>query len=543
MTKNQTRVQANLLSFFEKLDPLSRLIFLSLGFASVGLFVFIIWNIVIRLTAPQLTLVAGDSEGESYIISQAIQKVVERKTNINIKLVETGGTTQNLQMLQEGKADLATAQADVVGQEMDIKQSRESQLATSEGKALPQAIAVLYQDLFQLVVKNPNIKEFEQLRGKTIALPAKGGQYESFLRVAEHYGLMRGDKPDLRVLGEESKYYDDKQAEEDFKSQKADALFRVRALGNLGIAELVQNQNGSLLPIPQAQAMRIKHPAFESAKIPQGAYRGNPPMPATDIDTVAVDRLLVASEQVDKDVIRDITRIIFENRQEIANAIAEKHAEVNPLVASITRPRENDGTGIPIHPGAVAFYERDKPSFVQENADYLALILTILLLLASWFRQLKIWIESNKKDKADDYINSAIKLMDKNLGKLEDRQKQLDNTFKTAAADLITERISQESFRTFNEAYKTTRESIDRERETTYEEIEQKQREISAQYIKAAVALLQDKTIKKDLVQQELDKILEQVASDLIAENISQESFRTFIEAYKTTRDAIERKT
>ncbi|WP_235656156.1 hypothetical protein [Fischerella thermalis] len=132
--------------------------------------------------------------------------------------------------------------------------------------------------------------------------------------------------------------------------------------------------------------------------------------------------------------------------------------------------------------------------------------------------------------------------MDKGLGKLEDRQKQLDNTFKNAAQALITERISQESFRTFNEAYKTTREAIEREKEISYQEIEQKQREISAEYIKAVVALLQDKTISKDLLQKELDQILEQVASDLIGENISQESYRTFVEAYKTTRDVIERK-
>ncbi|WP_257999225.1 hypothetical protein [Fischerella thermalis] len=170
------------------------------------------------------------------------------------------------------------------------------------------------------------------------------------------------------------------------------------------------------------------------------------------------------------------------------------------------------------------------------------MILTIFLLVISWLRQLKLWVERSKKDKADDYINTAIKLMDKGLGKLEDRQKQLDNTFKNAAQALIAERISQESFRTFNEAYKTTREAIEREKEISYQEIEQKQREISAEYVKAVVTLLQDKTISKDLLQKELDQILEQVASDLIGENISQESYRTFVEAYKITRDAIERK-
>ncbi|WP_016870690.1 TAXI family TRAP transporter solute-binding subunit [Fischerella thermalis] len=531
-----------LISFLEKLDPQSKLVFLSLGFASVGLVLFIIWNIIVRLTTPQLTLAAGDPEGESYIISEAIQKVVEKNSNINIKLVATGGTTQNLEMLQEGKADLVTAQADVIGQEMDLIESRQPHSATSQIKSSPRAVAVLYQDMFQLVVRDPNIKKFEQLRGKTIALPAKGGQYKSFLKIAEHYGLVKKDKPDVVILGSRSNYYDDRQAEEDFKSKRADALFRVRALGNLGIAKLVQDQDGRLLPIAQAQAMKIKYPAFESAKIPQGAYRGNPPMPLAELDTVAVDRLLVASENIDNNVIREITRIIFENRQEIADAIAENHVEVKPLIASIRRPRDNDGTGIFIHPGAIAFYERDKPSFVQENADFLALILTIFLLVISWLRQLKLWVERSKKDKADDYINTAIKLMDKGIGKLEDRQKQLDNIFKNAAQALIAERISQESFRTFNEAYKTTREAIEREKEISYQEIEQKQREISAEYIKAVVALLQDKTISKDLLQKELDQILEKVASDLIAENISQESYRTFVEAYKITRDAIERK-
>lgn len=78
-----------LISFLEKLDPQSKLVFLSLGFASVGLVLFIIWNIFVRLTTPQLTLAGGDPEGESYIISEAIQKVLEKNSNINIKLVAT----------------------------------------------------------------------------------------------------------------------------------------------------------------------------------------------------------------------------------------------------------------------------------------------------------------------------------------------------------------------------------------------------------------------------------------------------------------------
>lgn len=150
-------------------------------------------------------------------------------------------------------------------------------------------------------------------------------------------------------------------------------------------------------------------------------------------------------------------------------------------------------------------------------------------------------MESSRKNEADEYIQSAINLMKANSGSLESNQKQLDEIFKKAADALIDERISQESFRTFNEAYKTSREAIEREREFNQEQIEQKQRELSASYIKAIVELLRNSHISKDVLQQKVDAILKEVAEKLVVEEISQESFRTFIEAYKTTRDAIER--
>jgi uncharacterized protein YdiU (UPF0061 family) len=103
---------------------------------------------------------------------------------------------------------------------------------------------------------------------------------------------------------------------------------------------------------------------------------------------------------------------------------------------------------------------------------------------------------------------------------------------------LIREKISQESFRTFNEAYKTTRESIERKRLQT----ERLQKERADELIKQIFALMQAKSgdIKNRLAK--LDLILESAAAGLVSNHISQESFRTFIEAYKTARDAIGRK-
>ena len=524
MTTSKNFNRAKFVKFFRNLDPLSKVIFISLTLASTGLIIGITCSIINRLLAPHLTLAAGDEIGESYIISNAIKKVVEDKSNINIEVINTGGTTKNLEFLHDGKAQLATAQADAAAGDKHISNAR--------------TVAVLYQDLFQLIVKDGTIKQFPQLKGKTIALPTEGGQYESFLEVAAHYGM---SEKDFNFTGSGKDNYQDQDADKDFSNGNADALFRVRAAGNKYISEHIQKNEGRLLAIEQAEAMKIKYPTFDAAKIPLGAYRGYSPVPEKDLDTVAVSRLLLTSEKVDKNVIQEITKILSENRQEIANAI-QGHDEVKPLVANIDRPNVTSSAGITLHPGALAFYERDKRSFVQENSDFLAFILTVILLGFEWIRQLKLWIARDKKDEADEYIESTIKLMNESLGEVEFRQELLDEAFNTAAKALFAERISQESFRTFNEAYKTTREAIERERQLAKQAVENKQREISAEYIKAVVQLLQDSKQSKSILQQGLDKILEQVATDLVAENISQESFRTFIEAYKTTRDAIERK-
>ena len=537
MSTAKNNHQANFLQFFLVLDPFSRLIFLGLGFASFGTVVIIVGNIVNYLTPPHLTLAAGDKTGESYIISEAIKKVIERRTNIQIQVEETRGTTQNIEMLSTGKAQLAMAQVDVAAEEIGN--------VSSQSKANIRTVTLLYKDTFQLVVKNPQINQFAQLKGKTIALAATGGQYQSFLTVAKHFGL---SEKDFKITGLDSNGkpipgYNDRFADKDFRENKADAVFRVRVIGNKSIADLVNNHQGKLISIPQAEAMKIKQPAFESAIIPQGAYRGNYPVPNTNLSTVAISRLLLTNDQVDANIIRKLIQTIYENRQEIANEIPLDNAEVKPLISSISPPKENSGVDIFLHPGAAAFYDKDKPSFIQEYADYIGLLLTILLLAFQWIRQLKLWIEKSKKDEADEYIKSAISLMKAGQYQIGDRQRKLDKTFDEAAKSLIDERISQESFRTFNEAYKNTKEAIERDKQIAQQAIEKIQRENAAKYIKIVVKLLRyGQQNQSTIVQQKLDTILEQVVSDLVLENISQESFRTFIEAYKATRDSIESK-
>jgi uncharacterized protein len=327
---------------------------MGLLFLSLPLMVFLANLTYQRSRLRQLTLAAGASTGESYLIGSALRAIVERHyPRIKISLLETGGTVENLKLIEDHRADLAVAQADVT--------------------AGPSArvIAVLYDDTFQLLAhQDSNLDGFAGLRGKRVALSRSGGQFQSFLRVADHFGLHESD---FRFVG-----LSDDLADQAFTAGEADATFRVRAVGNPAIQRLVQTGKVRLLRIDQAQAMKINNPAFEPSVIPAGAYLGNPSVPAGDLPSIAVHRLMMADSNVDDETIRAITQVLLERRHELAQEIPNKAAVVRLLLAQVRRPEVQAGLGPAAHPGAVKFYEKDKPSFVLAHADYLGLMLTVL---------------------------------------------------------------------------------------------------------------------------------------------------------------------
>ena len=79
--------------------------------------------------------------------------------------------------------------------------------------------------------------------------------------------------------------------------------------------------------------MRVKHPAFEPTKLPKGAYQGNEPtVPADDLPTVSVQRLLLANANLDPAIALQINQAINENRRELQAAIPLAVSNASPLL-------------------------------------------------------------------------------------------------------------------------------------------------------------------------------------------------------------------
>jgi uncharacterized protein len=562
------------------------------------------------LQTRTLVLVAGTESGESYKLSKALEKVVENHQchgnifkqpcyNFKLKVIDTNGTDENLEVLEGrlsadnqklgpetrqkiraagvSRADLATAQADVVANTV-VQSSVPS----------AQTVAALYLDTVQLVVKNELIPEgslsfrFSQLKDKTIDVKALGGQKTTFLAIAQHNEVASlGKKLELNF-----KFIDNAPVN-NFCQSQADAIFRVRALGNANIKAALQC--GQLVPIAQAAAMKIKYPTFQAETvIPEGAYQGgDAPRPAKEIKTIGIKRLLLARYDVPNSAIWAITQILNERRVELAENISASEAvEVKPLVTQISAPglAENDtanSAGISLHQGARDFYKRNDPPFLTQHVQYFSALLTILSTVSVLLWRTHRHVKSERKNQADEYIELTVELMSQDplltelieyrkrfetalplhrkliqqnnpkksgqaalpirkpeLTKLIEAYKRLEDIFQRASEALQNEQISQESFRTFNEAYKTAREFLERS-------IEAAQRKQSEGYIKKCVELLDEKYQHHSPtgLLKELEKLLNQAKVDLIEDTtFSRESFRTFIETYTVVRDALDRR-
>lgn len=370
-----------------------------------------------------LTIATGGKDGEYYAFARALASVVaQHQPNIQITVLESEGATQNIQMLAQETVQMGIIQSD-------------SAVVPSI-----RAIAYLFPEVFHLMVPaNSKLKQVSDLRGKRVALMPRGsGSYALFTSLREHYGLTKTDLKSLPMSPPD--------AYAAFKAGQVDALFRVIALGSPSIRDLLQATGGRVLPIDQAASLRLSLPYLEASTIPKGTYDGANPIPPEDLPVVGVRAVLVTHAAIDPTVVRQITETLFEFRNELVT--------LYPRAALIRLPEASINLGLPLHRGAKAYYNEDRPNFLMAYSDVLGLLLSITILTASGGWQLRQWLIERQKNRADFYNLKILELMNqvpnvKDLEQLQAIRHQLFEIFNTVVIELDQDRISPESFQSF----------------------------------------------------------------------------------------------
>jgi len=372
----------------------------------------------------KVVLASGGKTGEYYAFSQAFAEVVnQNQPQIRIEVVETQGSVENMMLLNSNEAQIALVQSD------------------TPVKHPVRAVARLFPEMFHLLVrKEANIETVADFRNKRIALMPEGsGSYALFWPLSEHYDLRPGDFSTYPMPADE--------AYQALLSGEVDALFQIVALGNSSVRDVLRNEAIDLLEIEQVEALQLSLPYLEARAIPKGTYNGGRPLPDRNLSIVGVNALLVARESLPDKVVNALTSTLYTHRNELV--------ERYPRAALVRLPESGNDMGLPLHPGARAFYDRDRPEFLVEYAEPIGLLLSVSALLVSGLWQCRLWLLGRQKNRADLYNLELLELIERinqtqDIRELIVLRKRLFAILKEVVTDLDVDRISGESFQAFS---------------------------------------------------------------------------------------------
>lgn len=381
----------------------------------------------------------GPVGSDSNVLMREAAEVVRRHSDeLRLQVIATRDPSENISLLNSGQIDAAAIRADtpVVS---DVR-----------------IIANLYSDYFHLIVDGQapafEIDDVTKLR---IAIPQFGTDaFRSFWVIADHY--------DLPIDGFDWTATDFSTAREGLLNGRFDALFTVRSLRDRALLLLfedaqLKSRRLRYLPIRQAEAISLKRPFLGANTIPAGALSGAGPVPARPTPTGTVERMLVTREQVSSETVRQLTEILFEHRLDLTIRFA--------LASAISAPNESVGLNIPLHEGAEQFYTRDEPGFLQENAEPIALMVTVFAMLVSALLALRSRLVASQKNRADKYNHQLLDLNARaattaSLPDLAGMRSELNQILETVVIALDTDEVTDEGFQSFALLWESVRDTI-----------------------------------------------------------------------------------
>ena len=393
-----------------------------------------------------LTVAAGPLGSDSFTLMRETAAVLRRHSEtLRLRVRATRGSSRNMALLTQGRVDLATVRSDTPVAE-DVR-----------------TVADLFPDYFQIItgpgVRLRSVNDLEFVR---IAIPPHGTEENrSFHMLLDHYDV------DARNVRWRAMPF--ASAARMLLAGDIDALFTVRSLRDGGLLQLFEDASLSrkvlgFVPVRQAAAIAVKRPFVQVASIPQGVYTGSNPTPRVNMQTASVTRVLVTRDDVPEDAIRELARVLFGHKLDLTVRFS--------LAAAIEPPGGLDGTSTaPVHDGAQSWFDRDEPSFVQENAEPLALGVTVFTLMLSLLLGLRARLNSVQKNRLDAYNYDLLDLGERaraaeDVAALDTLKAQHFAVLERVVRALDTDEVTEEGFQSFSLLWGGVREIIeDRRRE------------------------------------------------------------------------------
>ena len=282
-----------------------------------------------------LRFVTGGESGTYYAFGSVIAQHATNEAGVEVTALAGNGSQANVMELQDGNAELAFCQSDVMAYAYEG-----TNLFEETGKVdCFSTVACLYDEQVQIVTLDENIKTVADLKGKNVSIGAAGsGVYFNAIDILGAYGLTEGDITPT--------YESFKDSAASLQDGKIDAAFVVAGAPTTAITELSTSKPAKLVPLDDehVDALLKASPYYSKAVIPAGTYDGQD----ADVTTVAVGAVILAADTVSEDAVYALCADIFDN----AANLTENHAKY----AEVSLEKGASITSVPYHPGAAKYF-------------------------------------------------------------------------------------------------------------------------------------------------------------------------------------------
>ncbi|EKS29572.1 TAXI family TRAP transporter solute-binding subunit [Afipia felis] len=296
----------------------------------------------VTLSAPAahaeqfINILTGGTSGVYYPLGVAIGKIYGDKIpGVRAQVQATKASVENLNLLEQGRGELGFTLGDSLKAAVD----GDEEAGFKKKLTKLRTIAAIYPNYIQIVATaESGIKTLADLKGKTLSVGApKSGTELNSRAILKAAGMSYKDLKQVQ-------YLPFAESVDLMKNRQLDATLQSAGLGVASLKDLSSSTEINVVAVPKATVEKIG-PPFVSVVIPANTYTGQ----KSDVETAAVVNYLVTNSDVSDDVAYQMTKQIFENLPELANAhVAGKDIKLEKAAT---------GSPAPLHPGAIRYYK------------------------------------------------------------------------------------------------------------------------------------------------------------------------------------------
>ncbi|MEQ1950264.1 TAXI family TRAP transporter solute-binding subunit [Mesorhizobium sp. CN2-181] len=283
-----------------------------------------------------INVLTGGTSGVYYPLGVALSEIYGKGIEGSRTQVQaTKASVENLNLLQQGKGEIAFALGDSValGWEGNTEAGYPGKLDRLRG------IAAIYPNYIQIVASQESgIKSLADLKGKSLSVGAPASGTELNARAIFAAAGMKYE--DLGKV----EYLPFAESVELIKNRQLDATLQSAGLGVASIRDLATSLPINVVAVPADAVAKIGSP-YLSVTIPAGTYEGQ----AEDVNTAAVGNFLITHSDVSDETAYQMTKLLFDNLPQLVAAHAAAKA--------IDPKKVLDGMPVPLHPGAERYYK------------------------------------------------------------------------------------------------------------------------------------------------------------------------------------------